>query len=219
MRRLIDWPLLTWMLRPVLPVSLVAMVVALAYVLSRHEPLDTKDGWAGAFIVVHGCLVVMRLGRTTAGPFAFLYTRGYSRDRLWAHTMLTTLAAVVVVWVPAALTIWLGLRSNYQDVLRQSPFFPIMAPLETAVPLVWLAAYVVLLAVLHYAWIRQAQPTRGGAAGPLMVAGLVVAGLSIFNAGQIEQPVYWIIWIGCVVVTVAALWGGLRLHRRIEVRA
>lgn len=219
MRRLIDWSLLTWIVRPALPVSLVALAVAVVYVLFKREPLDTVDGWAGAFIVAHGCLVVMRLGRTAVGPFAFLYTRGYSRDRLWAHTMLASLAAVLVVWLPAALMIWLGLRSDYQDAVRQSPYFPIMAPLETTVPLVWLAAYGVLLPVLHYAWIRQAQPTRGGATGPLLAAGLVVAGVSVFNAGRIEQPVWWIIWIGCALVTAAAFWGGRRLHRRIEVRA
>lgn len=219
MLRVIDWSLLRWVLWPVLPVSLVATVVASLYVLFRREPLEPADGWAGAFIVVHCCFLVMRLGRVGAGPFAFLYTRGYSRDRLWAHTMLASLVAVLIVWLPAALLIWLGLRSGFQDTVRESPYFPIMAPLETTVPLVWLAAYLVLLPVLHYAWIRQAQPARGGATGPLLAAGLVVTAVSTLNAGRIEPPVWWIIWIGCVVVVVAALWGGRRLHRSIEVRA
>ena len=210
--------LLRWLLRPTLTVTLPAVVLACWYVLVHREPLQWRDGWVGLFVVAHGCLLSSCLGKYRSGTFAFTYTRGYSRDALWGHTMLATLLAVLAVWLPVAAIIWLPIRSRFQDVVFQSPFFPLFEGAEDAVPWVWLAGYGLMMPWLHYAWIRQAQPCRGSGGGSWLAAAFVVSAITALNAGRLEDWVATVAWVAGVLLTVVLLLAGRRLHRRVEVQ-
>ena len=157
--------LLLFLMYQCLAPTLVAAPVALSYVLLTPGVLHWRSPFPALFIVVHSWLLASRLGRLRASDVAFLYTRGYSRDSLWLHTVLASALSALMVWLPGALTVWLGLRSLVQDRAFVSPNFPIMAGLETWAPAIWLAGYITLLPLFHYVWIRAAQPTRGWADG------------------------------------------------------
>jgi len=210
--------LFKWFWRQILPVTYVALPVMVLYVLLAREPLDWNDSWMGLFILVHSLALVVCLGRFQSTGFTFLYSRGFSRDALWGHAMLATGAAVLTIWLPVALLIWFRIRSGLQDVVMQSPYFPIMAPREMSAPWFWLGGYLILVSMFHYVWIRRAQPTRDSNGAVLLAVGavIVIATLMSFR----WHPG----WFACLAVglgamgTVTALVGGLLLHRRLEVQ-
>ena len=211
--------LLRHVLRPVLPVTLVELPPACLYVLFRQDVLEWRCGYAAAFILFHTLALTSLQGRFGTGGFAFLYTRGYSRDALWAHTMLASFLSVLAVWAAAAAIVWTPLRSMVQGHLFRSPYFPVMAPQEATVPLAWLVGYCILIPLSHYAWIRHAQPTRGGLGGTFIAAGVTVA-LVVLTLEGLYRP--WFTWLaaGAGTVTVCVmLIGSRRLHRRLEVQA
>ena len=211
--------LLWFLLRQTRPVTFVAVPMAVLYVLVTPAVLNEPTAGPVFFILVHASLVTCLFGRSRAGDFAFLYTRGYSRDCLWAHTMLASVTAVLALWLPAATLIWTGARCLVQDRLLQNPEFPIMANSEMLLPLKWLLGYVVLLPTYHYASIRGVQPTREPFSG-VVASCVVVAGLLMI--GPWTWPANWLGWLtyaayGAAAATMGA--ASLRLHRRVEVEA
>ena len=210
--------LLLWLLRPILPVTLIELAIALPYVLLRPDVLEYSDPWPALFIAAHCVFIVRQVGVSRGGMLGFLYTRGFSRNVLWAHIWLATAVVVLIAWLPPALTVWLGVRNDWQD-RAWNPLFPLMDPLETPVPLVWLAEYAVLLPMLHYTWARFNQPTRGRSAGLMLLAALTAAILRVLDSPNIVTPAQWLLALGCAVLVVASFWGGWRLHRSIEVRS
>ena len=201
-----------------LPLSALLLVCPLAYVLFAPNVLHWRDPWAAVFALIHALVLTGRLGRFRAGSFAFLYSRGYSRDALWGHTMLASVVGVLAAWLPAALAVRMGLRSTVQDQAFRSPYFPIMAPTETFVPLVWLAAYGALLPACHYAWIRAAQPTRGSAGGAFVTVGFIVAALTVATMPLREAWFRWFACMALVASTGAMLLATWKLHQRLEVQ-
>jgi hypothetical protein len=197
------------------------MLGLIAYVLFWPDVMTASDRWPSLLVGVQCLLLVGSLGRFTSPAFSFLYSRGYSRDTLWNHTMLASLLSVLVAWLPATLIVWSGLRSAVHDHLFQSPNFPIMAPCEIWVPLVWLGIFVLLTPAFHYAWIRRAQPTKGGFGGFVLSFGIVVALLMSFNIAFYFY-FWWLAWLAGVLFVLAVVFlvlGGRALHRSMEVRA
>lgn len=207
--------LLFFLLRQTWPATLIAVPAACMYSLLKPDLLHGRDPWPAVFILVHSLILTALLGRFRTAGFAFLCTRGYSRHSLWGHTMLASLLAVLAAWGPAAVILWGGLRSRLQQALL-SPYFPVMAPREAPVPLVWLAGYALLLPAFHYAWIRQAQPTRGRDGGVFLAVGLVVA---VFSVIAVDPAGWfrWPLWAAAAATALVLLAAGRRLHQRMEV--
>jgi hypothetical protein len=184
--------------------------------------ITVRDIWPWpALLVFAQCLLFIRLlGRSDTSAFAFLYSRGYSRDVLWGHAMLVSVLSVVAAWLPAALIVWSGLRSTIHDRLFESPDFPVMAPCETWIPLSWLGLYLLLAPAFHYAWIRHAQPTKGGFGGVFLSTGIALALLMSFS--EVSYFTGWfalLSGVSCVAVVICLVLGGRVLHRSLEVRA
>ena len=209
--------LLAIMFRQVLGVTLIALPVGCLYVLFTREVLIWQNAWLGLFVLAHSIAIAVCLGRFRSRGFAFIYTRGYSRDALWGHKMLVTVLAVFSVWVPMVLVLWLGFRSSFQDVVYQSPYFPIMAIREAQVPWVWLAGYGILLPLFHYVWIRRAQPMRGGNGVAMLAVGVVFAIITLMSFRW--HPVWFrvVMWSASAIIVGATLLGGRLLHRQLEV--
>lgn len=214
------WPLVVWQLRQLRAITLVGLLIALPYVMSEHEPLRFDMlGPVPLFILVHSLLIVWRLGRTNHTSFGFLYTQGYSRDALWFNSMFASAAGVLIVWLPPALAVWLGLRSHYQDDL-ENYWFPLMAETERPFPWWCLLGYAVLLPLFHYAWIRGAQPWRGLLAGYILAIGVVLAAFSIWNGVRVPDMPVWTIFMmagGFAGAALSLFVGSRRLHRTLEV--
>ena len=217
-------PLLLWLWRQTLPATVIVLPVAclgalLTPGILHVQRVESVFGFVlPVLVLVHAVAITYLMGRAGSGAFAFAYTRGFSRNSLWLHTLLASAAAVLTVWLPVGLIVWTPLRSLVQDGLYQSPYYPGAAFLDRWLPIQVMAAYALLLPVFHYAWIRLAHPTRDRTAGVLLAAGflfaLVVTGGVVHWSGQ---------WMGGLfltligIVEVLLLIWSRQLHRRVEV--
>lgn len=214
-------PLLRWLWHRSMPVLTVAAAApaALLYVLLARERLAWNDTAAFLFIVVHCAapmIALMRFDRPFAG---FLYTRGYTRDAIWSHTLAAWGLVVLAVWLPAALAVWTPLRSLVQDRVFENPNFPMMQPAEAIVPLVWLGMYVLATAACYYNVIRAYQPMRGAPSGWLIrLTVLLTAFIVLATRSQTGWLVALLVTAGLVASGVL-LAASRRLHRRMEVRS
>ena len=218
----ICWVLLGSMLRTMLPVTGLALPVALGWVLLQREPLAGMIMWPAVFILIHSFRLASALGRYRSREFAHLYGCGFGRDVLWAHVMLANAVAVLFVWGPAAVAVATPLRSLVQDFVFRSPFYPIMAADERVLPLLWAAGYAIALPPLHYCWVRAAQPNLEGYSGRVLAGGLVVAGFVIVNAASASlRSAAWF-WPGLLktggAISLVLFVAGWLLHRTAEVR-
>ena len=217
-------PLLLWLWRQTLPATIIALPVACLGALFvpgilRVQHLDGVYGVVSLlFVLVHAVAIATLMGRAGSGGFAFVYTRGFSRNDLWLHTMLASAAAVLTVWLPVCLIVWAPLRSLVQDVLLKSPYYPGAAFLDRWLPVQIMAAYALLLPVFHYAWIRLAHPTRGRMGGVLLASGFVCA--LVVTGGVVHWLGQWVggLFLALIgVVVVLLLVCSWQLHRRVEV--
>lgn len=216
----LSWGLTRILWRQALPVTLLGSLALGLYALAWPSVLSPHDFWPGFMVALHCLLLAALLGRLESPPFAFLCSRGYSRDALWGHLMLVSALSVLAAWLPAALLVWTGLRSQIHDQVFQSPFFPFFDSCETSVPLVWLGLYLLLVPACHYAWIRRAQPTKGGHSGHLLVGGLLLAVLFLFfRVRSLDGWFAWVCGVSYLAVVVSLLVGSRTLHRSLEVRA
>ncbi|MEX0653828.1 MAG: hypothetical protein WDZ31_04905 [Phycisphaeraceae bacterium] len=218
--------LIAFLWRQQLAVTGVAMVLAACFAVlwpgRLYWPVMEEAGLlVMLFVVVHSIALVMVQGRPSSGTFAYLYTRGFSRDRLWAHQMLASAAAVLTVALAFVLVTWTPARATYQDLVRLSPFYPGAAMLERGFLLRPLLVYTLMLPSLHYVWIRLAQPMRGGLAGFWLAAWLIAASVIALGNELFEGPTLaWHSWLTLASLAMAAgllaIWGW-RLHRQVEV--
>lgn len=218
----VRWVLLGSMLRTTLPVTALALPVVLGWTLLERNPLVGQILWPGVFVMVHSFRLTSALGRYGSRDFAHLYGCGFGRDVLWVHVMLATTVAVFCVWAPGAVAVATPLRSLVQDHVFRSPYYPMMAMEERALPLMWVVAYAVLLPPFHYIWIRDAQPRLEGYSGRLLAVGLVVAAFVVTSTAS--APLRDADWFGPVLAKVGGAVSfvlfvtGWILHRTAEVR-
>lgn len=212
--------LFKWLFYPLAVITFPAAIIAALYAemssqLLKFEMLSVTP----VFILVHCIAIVAIQGRTRSSAFAFLYSQGFARRTLWNHMMLASFASALIVWLPVALLIWLGIRSHVQDAYGNF-LFPLMAVTEYAYPLWCLLMYTVLIPVFHYCWIREAQGTRGANNGLILAIGLVFTGFSIWNSVKMERMPSWTVALivsGLLLTAMALLIAGRILHRRMEV--
>jgi hypothetical protein len=200
-------------------ITLPALPIGCLYVLLAREPLDARNPWLALFVLVHSIALAWGLGRSRSRSFAFVYTRGFSRDLLWCHQMLSAVLALLLVWLPMALMLWTPLRSTIQDKIFISPYFPLFAIKELSVPWAWLAYYAVLLPMFHYVWIRRAQPMRGGDGAALLAIGLVIVAATLLSFPWHDSWFKLLMVLAATVMSVTALVGSFLLHRTLEVHA
>lgn len=199
------------------PVTIVALLVSVPYLLLSPKPLESYDAWISVFLLAHCIALAMRLGHMRGDATEFLYTQGYTRDQIWTHLMASTVSCVVAVWLPMALCLWLRIRSGIQDHVFVSPYYPLLGAREMGLPWVWLCAYALLLPMFHYVWIRRAQPTKGSDGSLLIAAGLVVVAGTLVSFRWHADWFKVVTWVLFGIMTLTALWAGRILHRTMEV--
>ncbi len=216
----IHWGLLRWFFRQTWPLNGAVMVVLLVLLVlaSASWQASAIPGMVGiaVFIVglAHPLGLVMLLGRYRSTEFAFLYTRGFSRNALWGHIMLFTALSIVLAWFPVwvfsltPLPQWLYSFAGVEGApypLPSARFFRVMSSF---------ISYPLLIPALHYAWIRQAQPDRNSEAGFWIPLAVVWGGIGPQRLENIV-PIFRIVWLG--VGLLLLVWS-YRLHRSMEVR-
>jgi hypothetical protein len=210
--------LLWWWVKPQLPWVVLTAVIAAAYTLLRSRPLEGLRGsWEVLFLLFASFFLAIPQ-TPSGGKAGFLYTRGYSRDAIWAHSLLATVLTLVMAWAAPAFIVWTGLRSAFQDRVTESAYYPLMRSPDAWVPLWWILALLVLVPVFHYATVRLQQPTRGRFAGGVTAIAAVVAWLALLSARPQGQWFWAMVALCAVVMAAVMLIASLKLHRRMEVR-
>lgn len=210
--------LLKIMFRETLPVTLIALLISLPYVLFARDVLAWQNPWIAIFILSHSIALAALSGRYRSRAFAFLYTRGFTRDELWFHKMLSTTLSVIAVWLPVSLIVWFPVRSFIQDKLFVSPYFPLMMIREATVPWAWLGGYAILLPLFHYVWIRRAQPLRGENGVVFLAIGVVIVIATLMDFRWHPQWFRILIYSLSAVMIATCLIAGRILHRNLEVQ-
>jgi hypothetical protein len=207
---------LLWMFfRETLPATLIVLPIACLYVMFVRDVLSWRNPWMAMLVLGHSIALASLLGRYRSRSFAFMYTRGYTRDELWLNKMAATVLSVLAVWLPVALIIWLPIRSGVQEGFR-SPYFPIMMLREAGVPWAWLAGYAILLSLFHYVWIRRAQPLRGENGVVLLAIGVVVVIAILMSFRWHYDWFRMLCYVLAGVTVVTTLVAGRILHRTVE---
>jgi len=212
------WPLLLYFLRRTLPVNLLALPLALLYILFAPGPMSWIDWWTGIFILCHSLLLTVWIGTPGSPGSSYLYTRGFSRPSLWCHLSTALLLSVMEVWAPVASALWLRLRSAVQAEILRSPYFPACAAREDLAPWAWLLWYFVLLSAFQYHWIRFSQPNRGREGVTWLVTAVIL------SAAAIQLVSFGASWFKMVLVVAAGAIGLIflvssrHLHQSIEIQ-
>lgn len=194
----------------------IALPVACLYVLLAPQPFRPFEPIPWLFVALHAARLVWEVDR--APGTAFLFGRGYSRDALWTHKVLTLAGGAAMVCLPVSLIVWTGLRSAVQDTLFRNPLFPLLAPTETWVPMAWLVAYLVCLPAFLYASIRSAQPARRPEGGVAVLLAFLFAGFVLLNLISYRGLlVQWIVGASATTLALVLLSAARRLHRSMEV--
>lgn len=209
--------LLGFFLRSLFPVNAAAMIVSVCFILLYPNYFLWNNAWASLFILAHCITITFVLGRVHSGPFAFIYTRGFSRDVLWMHKMIASIVSALLVWLPVALIMGLGGRSALQN-LFQNPYFPIMAQREMSAVWFWLFGYALLLPLFHYVWIRKAQPAKSAGNGMLLAVGAVIAVITLISNRYHAHWFAQFCWIVGGVIILTCMISGFFLHRTLEVQ-
>lgn len=217
----INLALLGFFIRQAWPATALALPVISLFLLGYPHLLTLENPWMAVFVLLHSAALTFLLGQSRHPASAYIYTRGYSRNRLWLHKMMATGLSVLMVWGPAMLMVHLQVRSHVQDRFCNNPYFPLMTPREASVPWLWLLGYALLLPIFHYLWIRRSQPNRGAFfAKMLTIAWILAAGTLLQILPQFKWEPAWFqygFWIMCSLLTMTALVGGRRLHRTVEI--
>ena len=126
-QELIPW-LLWWQFRPLLPITLIGVLLAGGLVIFEPEPLEASrlsrsSDLVRLFVIGHCVWLAVAEGRTSSQSFGFLYALGFTRGQLWWHRTLAASLSVFFVWLPIAWGIWSGCRSWLQDKW-QNVWFP-----------------------------------------------------------------------------------------------
>lgn len=217
----IAWPLAIWLFRPLRWLTIAASFVATLYVLLQPKPLDfRRDPLAILFVLIHAFLISRLVGRVRSESFGFLYAQGFSRDTVWRHLWLVTVASVCLTWLPVLLLIMTPLRGLFQGAF-QNPWFPLMASTEWPF-LGWATLlYALILPVFHYEWMRSSTPFRGLVSGHVLAIGyLVIPCLMyhrLFGHGASPYRVGLIVAFGAVSLILAMF--GRWIHQRMEVHS
>jgi hypothetical protein len=226
----IHWGLLRWFFRQTWPLNglVMAVLFVLAFVPDGSPTLELPGTDGPTFIwlaqplglvvlllitVAHPLGLGMLLGRYRKKEFAFLYTRGFSRNAVWGHLMLFSVFSVALVWAPACAALQVSLPEKLYILAgtQGSPYMTFTAILycATAFP-----SYPLLIPAVHFAWIRQAQPDRSTEAGFWL--GLAVAlGLMRLLFSTDHAPEFPAI---SIIVGLLLLAWSRRLHQRMELR-
>ena len=217
-----------WQFKKLLPINLFAVVIVGLYVLLRVAPMTIHEMIFLFGILIHCWLIVWKLWRTSFRQAGFLYSWGFTRDQIWRQTLLASFASGVLVCGAAWLLMLFQVRSLVQDQLIVNPYFLNSTFGESWVPWVWLYGYVVVLPMMHYAWVRSKHSARGKLNGwVLMSFGVAILIWSFFQSSPTEHwknPVpapfflLLILVVAFILATALLLIAGRRLHGTMESR-
>ncbi len=214
--------LFRWLLRPLLPMNFVLVIAAVLWAALYRLPMHAFQLVPALLIAGHAvlCASFLYWGWNGTAGFGFLQSRGFSARQLWAHRLVAAVASALMVWGAIAIVTWTPLRGWLQGEFFQNPLYPFMAWRDALTTLQWLGLYLLFISAAHYAWIRQAQPTRYPGAGHALLFALPawIAVLALFPDGVTQHSVGYLFFTGMLTFILSLLLfiAGYRLSKTLE---
>lgn len=175
-------PLYLWLLKPMLPVTILIGCWMIPFTLLPEETMSIRNTrvwlWWPALHVLRLSFDSSRVMPARAG---FAQTVGYGRAVIARHIVLARLSAVLIVWLPVAAIYWLGIRSLFQQHLLNNPNFPVMAPLEFHIPILAMLNYLLFLGLDLWNTAQLHQPHAGRDSVKWLIAAIAIAIVTIEN--------------------------------------
>ena len=212
-----------WQFKKLFLINLFAVIITGLYVLLRVAPFTSQELFLLSGILLHSWLIAWKLGRSPTRQTRFLYAWGFTRDQIWWHSLLASIASGALICGVAWLMMVSQLRCFVQDQLLTNPYFPAGASSECWIPWLWLYGYGITLPLMHYAFVRSRQSVRGGYSGwAILVFGISILTWSFFKssppAEMIEAPIAMLTGLAVLFIpaTVLLIIAGRRIHGTME---
>ncbi|OVE77978.1 hypothetical protein BVX99_01235 [bacterium F16] len=133
-----------WEFRKLRIATLVATVIAAAYVLFNPTILYWHNDYIWLFCSLHVGLITYLASSNQSPEALFLYSRGLSRNRIWTAKVLATALSLAVTWGLALILMVSGARQAVQDAFLNPE--AILMPFEEG-PFIW---FILLLYVFYF---------------------------------------------------------------------
>lgn len=148
------------------PWYLAVLIVMVGYALFRHVPLGRDDLVPALLGAIQGWVLAFRLFRDPPGVSAFVFSRPFSRRRLFLYRWLIGLGYQAVTLLLLLLLLAAGLREWVQVEMARSAWYPMARWYELSglwpVGLVSLAVYQATCFVIVRNRLVRDSPSRFG---------------------------------------------------------
>ena len=220
-----------WQFKKLGLLNFFAVLAVGSYVLLRVTPFTCHELVLLLGVLLHCWLIAWRLWRSSPRQSGFLYSWGFTRDEIWWQTYLASLASAALVCGVAWLLMVLQVRFLVQDGLVANPYFLVPQSGEYWVPWFCFYGYLLVLPMLHYAWVRSKHSAKGKFVGwMIMFGGLVLLVVCFVQStptptevifrGRQSRPTPWLFVLAALFIPSTLCWiaMGKRLHGTMEAR-
>lgn len=218
---------------------LVVVTPLAGYTLLKTDPLGTSDLVAALLGAVLGCVLAFRLFRDPSGVDAFVFSRPFSRRRLFLYRWLIGLAFQAITTLLLVVLLAGGLRQwIHVSLYHHSLWYPMVRWYELSVlwPVVGTSLFAyqaTLLVMARNRLLRSSQAKRGGLMRKLgrVVDGALIAAFAfavllgalwanrLGSTGAAPLLTAPLVLPYLALMTVMTTLGGLHCYRQLEVEA
>jgi hypothetical protein len=178
------WSLIKLDLRKVLPTYLALLVIQLGFVLGTRDILGSDNVFVLVLAMAQGWLLAYRLFRDEPNTPSFLFSRAWSRARIFWNRWGLAIALQSVTVGLVTLLIASGTRTLLYQ--RELPFFPMVEPFELSILWPIALALVISFHIIMFLMAKGAVDTTGGGRVWRAIVVKVALGLilMVFIAGR-----------------------------------
>ncbi|OVE77989.1 hypothetical protein BVX99_01010 [bacterium F16] len=189
-----------WEFRKLRIATLIATVIAAAYVLFNPTILYWHNDYIWLFCSLHVGLITYLASSNQSPEALFLYSRGISRNRIWSAKVLATALSIAVTWGLALILMVAGVRQAVQDAFLTPE--AMLMPSEEGM-FIWhmVVTYCFFLGIYQYAWTRG----KLNKAGMIASCGIGLAGTLTFYSFRIATPIPFGVWAALIPIIFSAI--------------
>ncbi|OVE77987.1 hypothetical protein BVX99_01000, partial [bacterium F16] len=201
-----------WEFRKLRIATLIATVIAAAYVLFNPTILYWHNDYIWLFCSLHVGLITYLASSNQSPEALFLYSRGISRNRIWSAKVLATALSIAVTWGLALILMVSGARQSIQDAFLNPE--AVLFPFEEG-RFIWciLLIYGFFFAVFHFLWVRDRVSSS-----IWNMCWMAIAAVAVVYGFHITHDAFGIWTAPCVLgFMVSLLIASRYVHRCIEI--
>jgi hypothetical protein len=221
------WPLVKLDLRKVLPPYSLILVALVGSLLGTSKILDARNAFAIGLGLAQGAVLAWCIFRDPRNTGAFVFSRPYTRQRIFWNRWLLAMGLQVVTAVLVCAVLAVGVRTWIQG--HHLRHYPMVAPFELIVLWPLSVASLISFHISMFMVVRGRVLSPGSGAGwkryavnivCLMLLAVYMGGIQIAadtSSGHAFGLVHWAVAYA-LVVTVMATAASLDGYRNMDIR-